>query len=85
MMMDKVLVKLYVPMIEKQYDILVPINRRIFNVIELLNKALYEFNDGEYKIDRPHILYDKTTAEPYDMNLRVVDTNIRNGKEVVLI
>ena len=40
--MNKVLVKLYVPIIEEQYDIWVPLNRKICNVIKLLIKAYFE-------------------------------------------
>lgn len=85
MKMDKVIVKLYVPIIEKQYDIKIPINRKIYNVVELLSKAIYELNDGNYRLDIPHYLYDKASAEQYNMNLIVAETNIRNGKEIILI
>ena len=85
MMMNKVLVKLYVPAIEEQYDILIPLNRRIYNVIKLLNKGVYELSGGYYKPNQKHILYDKLTGKPYDLNDSVKETNIRNGKEIVLI
>ena len=84
-MMSKILVKLYVPIIEEQYDILIPKNRRIYNVIKLLNKAIYELSGGCYEVNRKHILYDKLTGIPYDLNLSINETNITNGKEIVLI
>lgn len=42
--MNKVLVRLYVPKLDEQYDIKIPLNRRIYNVIKLLNKAIYELS-----------------------------------------
>ena len=83
--MNKVLVKLYVPKLDEQYDIKIPLNRRIYNVIKLLNKAIYELSGGYYKTNESHVLYDKLTGKPYDMNLSIKETNIRNGKEIVLI
>lgn len=83
--MNKVLVKMYVPIIEQQYDIWLPLNKRIYNVIILVTKAINEFTDGNYMPEKIPILYDKLTAIPYDVNLRVVDTNIRNGTELILI
>ncbi len=83
--MNKVLVKLYVPMLEKQYDVWIPLNRKIYNVINLLMKALYEFSGGYYKTNKMPILYDKLTARAYDINLSVREANIRNGTEVILI
>ena len=83
--MDKILVKLYVPMIEEQYDILIPQNRRIHSIIKLLSKAVYELTDGYYNPNEMPTLYDKLSAKPYDYNLLIKDTNIRNGTEIVMI
>lgn len=83
--MSKVLVKVYVPMLEKQYDVWIPSHKRIYNVIYLLTKAVNEFNDGCYQPKTMPELYDKLTAKPYDINLSVKETTIRNGSEVILI
>jgi hypothetical protein len=40
--MNKVLIKLYVPMIEAQYDVWIPVNKKIYKVIRLLTKAVCE-------------------------------------------
>lgn len=83
--MNKILVKLYVPMIEKQFDIWIPLNKRICNVIKLLVKVIDDFSRGYYKPKKLPTLYDRATAEPYDVNLTVRETSIRNGTELVLI
>lgn len=72
-------------MIEEQYDIWLPLNKKIYNVIILLVKAINEFSDGNYKPDKIPILYNRLTAIPYDVNAYIKDTNIRNGTEIVLI
>lgn len=83
--MNEILVKVYVPIIEKQYDILIPLHKRIYNVIDLLVKAVNEFNNGCYKPNKPPILYDKMTGKAYDINLSVKESNIRNATEIILI
>ena len=50
--MDKVLVKLYVPIIEEQYDVWLPLNQRVYSIINLLMKAIYEITGGYYKPDK---------------------------------
>lgn len=85
MKMNKVLVKLYVPLLEEQYDIWLPLNKKISNIILLLAKAVNEFSGGYYKPTKMPVLYDRLTAIPYDMNLNVKDANIKNGTEIVLI
>ena len=82
---NKVLVKVYVSTIEEQYDILIPLNRRIYSVIKLLVKAINELSDGYYEPKNKPILYNKITAVPYDENLSIRESNIRNGTELVLI
>ena len=83
--MNKILVRLYVPTIEQQYDIWIPLNRRIYNVISLISKAVFELSDGCYKPQEMPKLYDRFSAKQYDINLTVKDANIKNGSEVVLI
>ncbi|MBR0427159.1 MAG: hypothetical protein IJK18_03040 [Clostridia bacterium] len=83
--MNKILVKVYVPIIEEQYDILIPLNRRIYNVIKLLVKAINELSNGYYEPQNEPMLYDKITAIPYDGNLSIKESNIRNGTELILL
>lgn len=83
--MNKVLVKLYVPTIGQEYDIWIPVNRRIHNAIRLIVKALDELVEGGFKPNRIPELYDKKTALPYNINLSIRQTNIRNGSELILI
>ena len=85
MTMNKVLVKLYVPVLEMQYDIWLPISRKISKVIVLLVKAINEFSDGYYTPKKMPMLYDKNTAKPYNINESVKDNNITNGTEIILI
>lgn len=85
MIMNKVLVKVYVPILEEQYDILIPINRRIYNVIKLLTKAINELSRGYYIPSQKPKLYDKINAIAYDENLSIRETNIRNGTELILL
>lgn len=83
--MDKVLVKVYVPMLEKIYDVWIPSHKRIYNVISLLIKAVNELNDNCYKLSKMPMLYDRLTAEVYDINLSIKDSTMRSGTEVVLL
>lgn len=83
--MNEVLVKLYVPTIDQQYDIWLPINKKIDTIITLLVKAVNEFTKGYYNPGKMPYLYDKVTTNAFDINLRVIDTEIRNGTELIMI
>lgn len=83
--MDKILVKVYVPMLEKIYDVWIPSHKRIYNVIDLLIKAVNELNDNCYSPNKMPMLYDKITAKIYDVNLSVKESTMRSGTEIVLL
>ena len=83
--MDKVLVKLYVPAIEEEYDVWFPLGRKVYSIINLLVKAVNEFSGGYYNPSKLPMLYDKTTAIQYNINLNVKDNEIENGTEIVMI
>lgn len=84
-MMNEVLVKLYVPMIDEQYDIWIPVNKKIHTIIRLLVKSVNELTKGYYLPKKMPYLYDKINARVFDINLRVIDTEIRNGTELIMI
>ena len=78
MKMDKVLVKVYVPMLEGIYDVWIPSNKRIHEIIVLLVKAIFELSEGCYNPSEMPSLYDKITAEEFDFNSILKDNTIRN-------
>ena len=82
--MNKVLVKLYIPAIEEEYDIWIPMNRRVHNVIRLVINAVNDLVDGGYQPKTMPLLYDRQTANVYDINSSIRETNIRNGSELLL-
>lgn len=81
----KVLVELIVPTLDEKYNVYFPVNRRIGNIICLLNKILLEETNGLYRGNEKNLLYDSITGDMYDMNSLVRDTNIRNGSVVILL
>lgn len=83
--MDKVLVEINIPMAEITYNVWLPTNRRIYNIINLLIKSIRELNNNCVSATAKPLLYDELTSEPYDINLTIKDTNIRNGSKLILI
>lgn len=80
--MNKVLINLYIPAIEKKYDVWIPLNKKVYNVINLIVKGLKE--DNYYPKNMP-LLYNKVTGQCYNCDLSVQDTDIRNATELILI
>lgn len=82
---NKVLVKLIVPEIDRSFDVYLPINKKIGNVINLLNKTIYELTNGEFPIKTSNSLYNVVTKEKYLSDVLLANSNIRNGTKLVLL
>lgn len=84
-MNNKVLVKLSVPEIEKSYDVYLPVNKKMGNIIFLLIKALHELSNSIYPLNETASIYNADTFEKYNSDILLANTNIRNGTRLVLI
>ncbi len=84
-MKNKVLVQLVIPDIEKSFDIYLPINKRVGNIINLLNKAITEITGGTYQGTKKTGLYNSRTGEKYAVDDLIRNTTIRNGARLVLL
>ena len=69
--MNKIIVKLYVPKIDKEYDVFIPTNKRISMVITLLVKAINELSNGSFNPSEMPMLYNKLNTKSYDINITI--------------
>lgn len=84
-MKNKLLIELIVPGLEETYDIYIPINKKVGNVVNLLQKSIFELSDGVYVPNSTTFLYNRDTGEKYNIDVIIKDTNIRNGSKIVLM
>jgi len=84
-MNNKVLVKLIVPEIDTTYDIYLPVNKKIGNILILLNKAISELSGGDFQISEFNSLYNSSTNEKYSSDILLANTNIKNGTKLILL
>lgn len=82
---NKVLVTLYVPLIEKKYELFLPVSRRIDEVLVLISKALRDITDDSYYFRNDERLYNRITGQEYKFSEIIKNTNIRNGSQLIFI
>jgi hypothetical protein len=83
--MNKVLVTVYVPLIEQEYNLFIPVNRKIGLVKKILVNSIVELSDGAYMIDTEIALYNKMTNQEYKDDMFVIESDIRNGTKLILL
>ncbi len=81
----KVLIKLYVPEIEQTFDMYIPVNKSIGQVMVLLTKAVHTETLGVYPVKKEIRLINRRTLQIYDQTQVVRTTDIKNGTELVLL
>lgn len=82
---NKVLVTIIVPLIEKKYEVFLPANKKIGEIVSLLSKGLVEVSNGYYIITNKEKLYNRMTGKEYNNNQILKNTDIRHGTCLVLM
>ena len=81
----KVLVSINVPSLETKFDVYIPVNRKVYNVINMFKTTLFELSLGSFDVKKDYIMYNALTGAVYDMNMLIRDTDIRNGSSIILL
>ena len=84
-MENKVLIILSIPELDQDYDLMIPVSRKVGNIIELIAKFLKEETEEQYEVVKNKNLYNRDTSQRYNNNVLVIDTDIRNGTKLILI
>lgn len=80
----RVYIALDIPILDEKYELLVPIDRRIHELITVLKNNIKGLNEDYYK-DRMPNLFNKSSGELYDMNLILKDSDIKTGTRLILL
>ena len=84
-MMNKVLIKLYVPTLGENYDIYIPVNEMVWKVNRLIVKLISDMSNDNFSIDKDYALINIDTAMIYNNNDIIINTDIRNASRLLLV
>jgi hypothetical protein len=82
--MNKILITIYVLKIEKQFDLMIPINLSVKEAIDLIQDAIVELSANSYKKNMDATIYDE---DGKNINLEniVKFSGLKNGSKVLLV
>ena len=81
---NKINVDLIVPSIGERYNIFIPVNKTVGEVIVILNQTINELTKY-FPINNKLSIFDCIENKIYDINLEISKTNIKNGSIIALI
>ncbi len=83
--MDNVLVEVYVPALGQTFDIFIPLELPMHQVLELIKKVVTEISGGHFKADQNTAICYHDDGNLININLSVWQLQIQNGTRLMLI
>ena len=83
-MKNKVLIKLIVPELAVDYDVFIPVNEVVWKIKEMMLKVVCNLAEINMDTSKDYFLINKETCKIYGNNEIVINTDIRNGAELIL-
>ena len=83
-MENKVLIKLIMFDMDECFDIFIPVNEIIWKIKKLIIKSISDITNISLDINNEYLLINKDNSKIYDNNEIVINTDIRNGTELIL-
>ena len=84
-MKNKVLIKLIIPELNTSYDVYIPVNEVLWKIKKLLLKIVSDLSSIQFQSNAEIVLMNKSTCQVYNNNDIVINTDIRNGTEILFI
>lgn len=84
-MNNKVLIKLIMPEYDISYDLFIPVNEVIWKLRKLILKSIQDLSGININSNIEYLFINKDNSRIYNNNEIVINTDIRNGTELILI
>ena len=84
-MNNKILVEISVPAAAQKYDVYIPLETRMSDVVKMVAGALSDLSGGKYKATGDAILCDAKTGYIFNVNVEVAELGLKNGSHLMLI
>ena len=82
--MNKLLIEVYVPAIGDTFDVSIPDNAMVFELLPLITTAVTRLADGLF-ISNDAVLCDGNTGVIHSYDMDVNDMQLKNGSRLMLI
>lgn len=84
-MNNKINVDIVVPTLNETYNLFIPVNKTVGEVIVLVNKAINELTGGAFPISNSLSLFNLNNCMIYNNDFSVKNNKIENGSRLMLM
>ena len=83
--MDRILVEIYLPVVDRSFDVYIPVALKLHEVEAMLAGKFKEICDGQFVASPDVVLCDKLTGNALDINQSALELGLMNGSRLMLI
>ena len=80
----RVYVIIEIPILDKKYDLFVPVDRRIHDIIRSISASDEDLSKGFFENKKLN-LYNKSNGQIYDLNMIIKNSDIKMGTRLILM
>ena len=84
-MNNKVLISIEIPEISNSFDLFIPVNEQVWKISKLVSKAVSDMTGTILNTKDNYIFINKDNGKIYSQNEVIINTDIRNGSELILL
>ena len=84
-MNNKVLIKVIFPELSKTFDVYIPVNERVWKIKKLIIKSVCDLTRENLDLNKEYGFINKNSGKMYDSNNQGIETDIKNGTEIIII
>lgn len=78
-MNNKILVTIYIPLLDESYDIFIPVNKKVGTIKKTVLESIRNLENKSY------LLMNKSDCKVIDENVYVKNSGIQNGSKLILL
>ena len=79
------MIQVFVPVLERSFDMFVPLRLPMYEVVELVKRAVEELSEGSFRADESTVLCRREDGTILNINQSVHELKIQNGSKLMLI
>ena len=83
--MDKVLIDIFLPAINRSFEVYIPLDSKFYEITPLVSKMLRDLSNGLFISGDDSILYERKTGNILNINMSARQLNIKNGDNLMLL
>ena len=83
--MDKVLIDIFLPAINRSFEVYIPLDSKFYEITPLVSKMLSELSNGLFISGDDSILYERKTGNILNINMSAKELKLKNGSKLMLL